>query len=93
MRVDYEYLFSGPGQFKVLKRWVDKQGKKHMMEYNVAYKKGEWMCDPKCTGFQVYKKCKHTLFLAEQMKLKDMGIIRKESKFDWYENLGVKEDG
>ena len=55
MKFIYEYLIESPGLFIVIKRWKDKEGKPRVTEYYVSYKKGKWMCDPKCKGFWMNK--------------------------------------
>ena len=88
----YEYLIDGPGQFIVLKRWVDKEGKQRLTEYLVSYKKGKWMCDPKCKGFWMNKNrdkkpCHHIKFIKSQLKEKNLGVLRQKSNFDWVKEL------
>jgi len=90
----YEYIITGKMKFQVLKRWVDKEGKPHLTEYNVFFNKKVWRCDPKCKGYTMSKKpkiCKHIKFVISQLKDKDWGILRDKSKFDWDFYLGFKE--
>ena len=81
----YEYLIEGPGLFLVVKRWKDKAGKNHIKEYQLRFYKGRWDCE--CKAFLMNKNraedlCKHIKGIKENLKEKDLGILRTKSKFD-----------